>query len=865
MSDLEPEALFRPNNKDEKFSFTTLDQGDRRDIVDLTTSGAAADMLSVDTFELSALGANVELSGKWSSKTISLASWSELGQGGRAIDTVIVRRGYLFPLGHRAIYTSYFRRRIAVDPSNAASDPSNYPVAYLQYEARIQVTEPVKSYPAVGQPFGPPFAEATGGTTDWPFASVWMVTLITPYLDVNNLVTLYGNQAFFPTVTGADVMWDFVATDLAGTTVAFSMPLVFVYGGDPNKNFLSEYDTSAGSMGESLVRHYNVATAYRSDHPRYAYLSGTSLRFAHDGGERGATTHPVLSITLGAATTAHDQNSSKRPAGAATQATLESAGQPNFYPTINSARIRVHAAEVLTGMAFQDSGTDPTATQAGGVHVEYYPSYVASGVADAAVGNGYSPSNPGTVYLQTITPPDLVMPGSAVGALATPNITVAGLSALTGLVGGAAGDASSNLDHLASTGKSILTDYFSSVGAQLLGGLQLQQILDAATFATPIFTSHLDPASGVLTVTYTLNTRLAAFPGSQPIFVPDSSDGMLRLSCEFTVGPEGGAPTATVNGSIDPFTVYLVGRGSGTDFLSLHFEALAFAGQTGNSPTVHVNLDRVAFDGSLSFVNGLEQFLENLGGSGLSVTVEAADVKAATSLALPDISLGIFNLSGLSFSGGLVLPLLDGQAVASFAFASADNPFTLTVAMFGGGGYVSLVVGFGGVQSVDAAFEFSGQLALNLYVASGSLSLSAGVHYSYTDSGGLDLSGYVQFSGQLSVLGIVTISATLQLQLQYASQGNCVTGQATLTVGVSVCGVSQTVNITVTQTFAGSGQAVGSGQAAGAARAAVARAGPRALIAQGSSPNPPTWTELVSSSAWGTYCAAFATGTQASA
>jgi hypothetical protein len=850
VTDLEPEALFEPRNKNELFRFTTLERGDRRDIVDLTTSGAEADMLSVGSFELSALGANVELSGKWSSKRSGLASWSELGQGGRALNTVVVYRGYLFPLGHRAIYTTYFRRRIAVDPVNAASDPHNYPVAYLQYQSTIQVIEPVKSYPAFGQPFGPPFAEAGGGTTDWPFASVRMVTLVTPYLDPN-LPTLYTGQAVFPTVIGADVMWDFVATDLAGTTVAFSMPLAFVYGEDPNHGYLSEYDTGAGSFASALVTSYNDAARFAAGHARYSYINGTSVRFAHDAGRRGVTTHPALSITLGAATTGQDPNASANPAGAS-QAALESAGQPNFYPTIQSARIRVHAAEVLTGAAFKDAGTDPT-SGAGGVELKYYPPYVASGVSRATAPNGYSPSNSGCVYLQAVTPPDLAMPASAVGALATPDITVAGLSAVKGLAGG------SDLDHLASTGQSILTDYFSNAAAQLLGGLQLDQILDQNAFQTPTFTSQLDPASGVLTVTYALETQLVSYPdGVHPVFMPDSSDGMLRLSGVFTAGANGAPPTATVNGSIDPFTVYLVGKGNKTppqiDFISLHFESLTFAGQTGNSPTVHVNLDNVSFDGPLSFVNGLEQFLQNLGGSGLSITVEAADIKASTSLALPNISLGVFNLSGLSFSGGLVLPLLDGQAVASFAFASADNPFTLTVAMFGGGGYLSLVVGFGGVQSVDAAFEFTGQLALNLYVASGSLSLSAGVHYSYTESGGLDLSGFVHFSGQLSVLGIITISATLQLQLQYASQGNCVTGQASLTVGVSVCGFSQTVSVTVSQTFAGSGSASGS------ASDVLARVARPALAAQSSSASPPTWGDLVNSSTWGTYCGAFGTG-----
>jgi hypothetical protein len=863
MSDTEPTTDFKPNSPLDHFRLTTLSQQDRHDIIALSTSGTAADLLQVETFELSALGANVALDGNWPSPASksNLVSWSELGQGGRAVRTVVTRRGYLFPLGHRANIIETFQRVIAVDPSNAPSDPANYPVAYLQYQLQIHVTQPVKTYPASGQPFGPPYAEKAGGTTDWPFTLVRMVTLSTPDLDSEfeyfNIPPLskiahraHTTQALWPTVQTADVLWSFVATDLKGQSVSFTMPLVFVYGMDLAGGSGNQYPNSEySSWTETLMVAYNDASFFNPGHATWSGTGGTALRFADDSLLTGGTTHPTLAIVLGAATTETDANASGAPASPATAAELQAAGQPNFYPTIRSARIRLHAADVLTGSNFEDqAGSEPSAS-AGGVQFQYYPPYVESGIAGAATAaKGFGPTNPGSVYLAAVNPPDLSLPASTVGGLATPGTTVSGLSAAAGIVGGA-------LQQYADNAEALVADYFQSLSAQLLGGLPLNGIIAGVVdginrFQLPLVTSQLDQSSGVLTVTYDLVTELGNYSGplSSPIFVPDApggTPGKLRLQGIFQVDPDGGT-ISSISGSLDPFTVYLLGQGSDTDFLSLHFESLRFAGRTGYSPTIDVNLDAVSFDGPLNFVNTLAQYLERLGGGGLSIAATADTVTASMSIALPNVTVGVFNLSGLKFAGGVVIPLLDGLTTASFSFASQDNPFTLTVAMFGGGGFLNLVVGFGGVQSVQAAFEFSGQLAFNIAVASGSLSLSAGVYYSYAD-GEVSLSGFVQITGQLSVLGIITISAALQLQLQYASDGNCVTGQASLMVGVSVCGVSQTVTVTMAQTFAGSG-------AVGAGNMALAEAAPLSDAAG------VTWSDLVNSGSWTSYCQAFGVG-----
>ena len=559
------------------------------------------------------------------------------------------------------------------------------------------------------------------------------------------------------------------------------------------------------------------------------------------------------------------------PGSPASPDTLQAAGQPNFYPTISSARVRVRAADALVALdshhnGLSDSDTDPV----GGVAFQYYPRYVQHGVS--GYGEQSAPdadpvaTNIGSLYLQALTPPRLTLPSASVGAVATPDIGVVALSAESGIVGGSLG----TLDAFATTARADLKTYFSSLTAQLFGCLPLSGILDSAAFAMPTISSHIDPATQLPVVSYCLVTELGRYTdiglAPNPIFVPDAG-GRLRLNATVSEDPQANT-TYSVEGTVDPFWLYLVGdpsNNNGASFLGLHFSSLRFASATGNSPNIDIGIDQVVFTGPLSFVNSLQQFLHNLGGAGLSVAVQGSAVVASSSITLPNVSVGIFQLSGLSFASQVLLPLIDGQATASFAFASQDNPFTLAVAMFGGGGFLDLTVNFGGVQAVQGALEFCGQLGFDIGVASGALSLTAGIYFSYTGpdatppGDGLVLAGFVRVTGQLSVLGVLTISASLDLSLEYVASTNSVWGSAGLTVGVSLCGFTKSVTITVSKTFSGPPPATN--------QIPPALHTDFAIVSGASTTADPTpaagpWNQVVPNSAmWDRYCAAFGAGT----
>lgn len=857
MSSFEIEGTFGPT-----FQFTSLSQSDRQDIVLLTADANLPGRLPVtaNDFELSALGATTDLLGQWDYPAappsgdphISLVSWRHIAVTGRDIYVRLAHRGYLFPLGHQAVIVKVIERVVVPDPVKG-----DYPEAYLQIQQYIRVLQPIKSYPAPGQPFG---------TNDWPFTSVRILTTVSPLLDKpydkatapddnpplgpapGGSPSTYA-QVFLPTSGGSPVLWDVVATDLAANELHLKLPLYFFNAADTGYPVV-EFDV--GSV-EPFVDAYNQAPAAN----RQCSGNGARVQMAPDaGGPPGGTTHPVVSLTLAAASTTADPNVPQAGHAyppAPSSSVLGAADQPAFYPVLSEIGVRLPAADALSRGSFSDSSGN-------GVVLQYYPGYVAEGFP-----GGKAPaSNKGAVYAQfkdavsSGTPPLLRFPSDAVGGLGSPNGHMLGMSATAGPVGGdptSASAARGSLDNYANSGKQAAADYFKQISgeaqaalAQLLGGLPLagiiKQFASDLPGGAPNITSSLDEHTGVLTVHYNLVADLGSWPSpSDPqgalgtIFEPNpGGGGQFNLSATVTVAPDGTA-TYDVTGSIDPFNLYLFGNGTGAYVIFVPFNSLTFSAQNGQKPKVQVAIggspgpdNAVSFEGPLSFVNTLQQFLSELGGDGLSVNVSPSGVDAALSLSLPPIGMGVFSLSNISLSAGLDIPFLGGPAVATFGFASQDNPFQLTVCMFGGGGFFLIGLGFGGIQQIQAAFQFEGSFQLDVVVATGGVTLAAGVYYAYTapttpgTAGSTTISGYVRLTGELSVLGLISISAELDLVLTYQSP-NSVAGTASLTVTINLCFFSVSPTITVSKQFSGgSGDPPGPGTAGAVARPAPTEA-----------------------------------------
>ena len=64
-----------------------------------------------------------------------------------------------------------------------------------------------------------------------------------------------------------------------------------------------------------------------------------------------------------------------------------------------------------------------------------------------------------------------------------------------------------------------------------------------------------------------------------------------------------------------------------------------------------------------------------------------------------------------------------------FALSERHKPFLVTVSLFGGGGFFALALNASGIEQIEAAIEFGGNISLNLGVASGGVYVMAGVYF----------------------------------------------------------------------------------------------------------------------------------------
>ena len=130
--------------------------------------------------------------------------------------------------------------------------------------------------------------------------------------------------------------------------------------------------------------------------------------------------------------------------------------------------------------------------------------------------------------------------------------------------------------------------------------------------------------------------------------------------------------------------------------------------------------DGIEFAGPLSFVNTLKDLIPFDGFSDppyLDVTAEG--IKAGFDIGLPT-SPSACSASRTSPSAPpFAVPFIDESLDVTFNFCTRENPFRLTVWLFGGGGFFAITITPEACRVLEAAFEFGAAVALDFGVASG--------------------------------------------------------------------------------------------------------------------------------------------------
>ena len=264
--------------------------------------------------------------------------------------------------------------------------------------------------------------------------------------------------------------------------------------------------------------------------------------------------------------------------------------------------------------------------------------------------------------------------------------------------------------------------------------------------------------------------------------------------------------------------------------MQLKLSSLSFTSRSGQKMDVSAEGLDIDFLGPLAFVRTLKNLIPSDGFSDPPfVNVDAAGITAGFVLAIPSFGVGIFSIQNIALSAQLSLPFVGKPAGVRFAVSERHKPFLVTVALFGGGGFFAIALNAGGIEQIEAAIEFGGNISLNLGVASGGVYVMAGIYFSMTGKE-VKLTGYLRCGGYLEVLGLISISVEFYLGFTYRHKdngGDEVWGQASVSVCVKIAFFSMSVTLSVERRLAG---------AAG----------------------DPAFDQLVEPDDWDAYCAAFA-------
>lgn len=299
---------------------------------------------------------------------------------------------------------------------------------------------------------------------------------------------------------------------------------------------------------------------------------------------------------------------------------------------------------------------------------------------------------------------------------------------------------------------------------------------------------------------YEWRPRIGSWPSSaNPLLQINRADG-LALAVRGTLKAQG-APSFEVLAELRDFQLNLFA----TDpLMKVPFRHISFkSGSTGKTE-IDVMMDGVVFGGFLEFVNTLKDLIPLDGFSDPPfVDVTPAGLTAGFTLTLPNVAVGVFNLSNISLGADVKVPFLGEAISVGFNFCTRERPFVLAVVMLGGGGWFLIRLSPKGLEILELGLEAGAYLSVDFGVASGSISASIGIYIRLEGEKG-SLTGYFRLRGEVDVLGLISAAIELYMELLYEFDTGKMLGRASITVEVEVLVFSGTVTISAERRFAGS-------------------------------------------------------------
>lgn len=695
---------------------------------------------------------------------LNLLKWRHIETMGREHYVEIVKAGHIMPFGHEAVLVKITERK----PHTPTGTAANF------QRKLVVITEPVKHYN---------YRDNKGEFMNFSFSRVEMITTVSPILDsvrkkladslpgapLSPLPAKPGETANTPDdlqfviiSQGNEVPFKIKAEDLDGNIVDFTMPLAFVSTdilGNPAS-------VKALSDGYNTGMKINVNTKFNGQKFTLApaVLNGCTTAYA---------AQEVSFLTR----------------------TYSSADElQGFLPVLGEANIAEPSYQRLTGIPQTVPVSLVDDNNAGHVFAKF---------------NYAKPVNFGGQSDKT-------------GGLAVPNFNLSGLSKAAGAFGGA-------IDKFM-TGSPTADDFFnvsSLPDPTLFGVFKLSALLDfvagdksAFDLSKPLLNRFPKIPNLVTEETETeVITSYVIKPALKNIDLGFAGFAK-KPGAEFAITTQVKAkkkdllaPEFSTAAWVKNFTVGIVkvDDASHPYLIGIDFKEIKFAVQAGKPADVSVDMADpcIVFGGPLSFINQVMKLVPSDGFYDPPyLDVSLTGIKCGYTLAVPNLQMGAFTLSNITLGAEVNLPFTGGPLTLDFRFCERQQPFTLTVSLLGGGGFFGMQLDLQGIRQIEAALEFGAAASINLGVASGSVSVMAGIYFKMTfesDHNSTQLTGYVRINGAVSVLGLITASIELYMALTYLMDQRKAYGEATLKIKVEVLFFSKTVTLHTQRTFAGNG------------------------------------------------------------
>ncbi len=762
-----------PNTAD--FSIT---KKQRKDLVDTmsmrsASSGTDAPPFIADRLMLTSLGGFLKGSWTWgdSPPPHDVVGWRHWSTLGREHYVYIREAGFLFPTGHRVDKITITERKFR--PSGKGV------VARLEKRMYLVLMNPVVNLNA---------SEAR----NMAFSQIVCKTKTTPDLDFTGMLKVAGTDKFFE--------FSMVGTDMDGNQVSWTQQAMF-------------YVFSAG---------INTSTNWSVGNEVNLRTGGHMVTFAPTQSPSDATNFPCQTIYMGGSPGTPNPNK----------------GIPAFRPIMNLAAIKIPAIEQYL----------PSGSNLGFVPVKFADGYKANGFTGGA-----------EVFFALKSPVSTPQgDGKKFGGMVNASIKMDVISRKHGPMPNPTGNSISPTQYA-----SIDSEEYASIDAnfvapdppKLLGVVSIWDLLPdsidvggngadvpkfkvAKVFANDKFGvvgsgNSSAPLIGAV-ASFSWQPTLkewspATWPFSQKCFTKYKGTSQLRVNAAYyqITDPEGSSfpvgSSYSLKAGIYNFQV------NACDQVHVMVDKIEFSSQTGSNSSIRIDIDDIQFLGMLSFVGVLQSILspgtkgyhfqssspnsELLAstnpepyGVGIEpiLDINGQGLTVGFSVTVPTIGIGVVTVMNISVLSELILPWFGDALTFHFAFCKRDAPFAVSVYGIAGGGFLGIEVTPGGIKSIEGAIEFGAMVALNFGVASGSISLMAGFYFKYEVNGGTTLTGYVRLVGEVDVLGIISASLTMYLGLTYNTASKVLSGDASVSIRISLFCFHKTVTVHAHKEFAGS-------------------------------------------------------------